>query len=189
MHHIAVMKMHSLIPIAAIALATIAPTTAEVLTFQGSTRWSTTLFTPETRTAQASTSYITYYVVEQSQGNIVDTVKIDAYTDRLGRHYYIDEDFNIEYGFFGLGGFDAAGGMEVTGLSAVLPFRGTIRFGDLNAFSLYTTADYYKEGANLDITTITGSARLNTFFSGNVGIVTAVDVIADYLERRGYRRK
>ena len=179
--------MHTLIPIAAIALASIAPTAAEVLTFQGSTRWNTTLFTPELRTAQGSTSYVTYYIIEQSQGAIVDAIKIDLFSNRSGRFYYIDENFSIEYGFFGVGGFDAAGGMEATGLSAVLPFRGSIRFGDLNAFSLYPAADYFKEGRNLDITTITGSARLNTFFSGDVSITTAVNAVVDYAERRGYR--
>jgi hypothetical protein len=183
------MKIRSLITTAAIALATIATTTAEVLVFQGSTRWNSTLFTPLLRTAQANTSYVTYYIVEQSQGRIVDAVKIDAFIDKFGRHYYVDEDFSIEFGFFGPTGLDAAGGMEVTGLSAVLPFRGSVRFGDLNAFALYTAADYFREDDKLDITTITGNARLNTYFSGADNTFIAVDAVSNYLALRGYRRK
>lgn len=181
------MKMKLLLTAATFAFATLTTSQAEVLTFQGSTRWATTLLTPNVRTASAITSYTTYYIVEQSGDTIVDAIKIDAYTNRLGRFYYIDQGFNIEYGFFGIGGFDAAGGMEVTGLGAILPFRGTIRFGDLNAFSLYTSADYFKDGANLDITTVTGSARLNTYFSGNVSLNTAVNAVANFLEARGFR--
>ncbi len=181
------MKMKLLLSAATLATASLTTLHAEVLTYQGSTRWATTLLTPNTRTASAITSYTTYYVVEQDGDTIVDAIKIDAYTNRQGRFYYIDRGFNIEYGFFGIGGFDAAGGMEVTGLGAILPFRGTIRFGDLNAFTLYTSADYFKNGNDLDITTITGSARLNTYFSGNVSLNTAVNAVLNFLEVRGFR--
>ncbi len=180
------MKMKSIIATAAIALTTLASSQAEVLTYQGSTRWSATLFTPNVRTGAATTSYTTYYIVETSGRNIVNALRIEAWITRTGRFYYVDESFNFEYGFFGIGGTDLAGGMESDDLSTVLPFRGSQRFGKLDSFNLYPAVDYFTRNGYLDITSITGSARLNTFFSGNISFNTAANRVLDFLESRGY---
>jgi hypothetical protein len=180
------MNMKSIIATAAIALTTIASSQAEVLTYQGSTRWAATLFTPNVRTGTATTSYTTYYLVETSGGNIVNALRIDAWTTSTGRYYYVDETFYIEYGFFGIGGIDVAGGMESDDLSTVLPFRGKHKYGKLDSFSLYPAVDYYTRNGNLDITSISGSARLNAYFSGNVSLNTAANAVLDYLEARGH---
>jgi hypothetical protein len=180
------MKMKSIIATAAIALTTIASSQAEVLTYQGSTRWAATLFTPNVRTVAATTSYTTYYLVETSGGSILNALRIDAWTTRTGRYYSVDESFYIEYGFFGLGGVNVAGGMESDNLSTVLPFRGNHRFGKLDSFTLYPAVDYYTRNGNLDITSITGSARINAYFSGNFSLNTAANSVLDYLEARGF---
>ena len=166
---------------------------AEVRTFQGSTRWATTFFRTNTNTAQGKTTYATYFVVEtNSLGDVINQSKIDAWsaknptTGRTEKLYYVDNNYQIEYGYFGIGGTSVAGGMLFDGLSATMPFRGTLSSGGLGAFALYPTADYYPLTNGLDVTEVTGSARLNSYFSGNVSTNTAVNAIADYLESRGY---
>ena len=166
---------------------------AEVRTYQGSTRWATTFFRTNKNSAQGTTSYATYFIVEtNSFGDVIDQVKIDAWsarnptTGRTEKLYYVDNNFQIEYGYFGSGGTSVGGGMQFDGLSATLPFRGTLSFGSLGAFAMYQTADYYPISNGLDVTDVTGSARLNAYFSGNVSTDTALNAVADYLESRGY---
>lgn len=178
--------MKSIIATGAIALSTFATANAEVQTYQGSTRWAATLFTPYVRTSTSVTSYTTYYIVETSGGSVVNSLKIDAWTTKNGRFYSIDDSFYVNYDYFGYGGADIAGGMESDNISTVLPFRGKLKYGRLDSFSLYPAIDYYPSNGNLDITTISGSARLNTYFSGNVSLNTATNDVLDYLESRGY---
>lgn len=180
------MNIKSIIATTAIALATLASANAGVQTYQGSTRWASTLFTPGVRTGIYSTTYTSYYVVETSGGYVVDARRIDAWTTPSGRFYYIDESFSMDYDYFGIGGYDVAGGMESADISTVLPFRGLTSYGKLNSFILYPAIDYYPINGNLDITTITGSARLNTYFSGNMSLNTGINRVLDYLEARGY---
>ena len=184
--HSVVMNMKSIIATTAIALTTLASANAEVQTYQGSTRWASTLFTPSVRTAFYSTTYTSYYVVETSGGYVVDARRIDAWTTSSGRFYYIDESFSMDYDYFGLGGSDVAGSMESVDISTVLPFRGLLRYGRLDSFSLYPAVDYYPNNGNLDITAISGSARLNRYFSGDMSLNTAINSVLDYLESRGY---
>ena len=184
--HSGVMNMKSIIATTAIALAALASANAEVQTYQGSTRWASTLFTPSIRTAISTTTYTSYYVVETSGGYVVDARRIDAWITASGRFYYIDESFSMDYDYFGLGGYDIAGGLESVDISTVLPFRGLTSYGRLSSFILYPAIDYYPKNGNLDITTITGSARLSTYFSGNVSLNTAINRVLDYLEARGY---
>lgn len=186
LRHTEVMNMKSILATAAIALTSFTSANAEVQTYQGSTRWAATLFTPGVRTVGSTTSYTTYYIVETSGGYVVNALKIDAWTTSSGRFYYIDESFNMDYDYFGIGGVDIAGGMESDDISTILPFRGKLRFGRLDSFSLYPAIDYYSRSGNLDITTISGSARLNNAFSGNVSLNTAANAVLDYLEARGY---
>jgi hypothetical protein len=179
--------MKNIIASAAIALTTLVSANAEVLTYQGSTRWAATLFTPYAKTGSSVTSYTTYYLVETSGNQIVNALKIDAWITRSGaRYYYIDNSFFLEYGFFGTTGTDIAGGMESDDLSTILPFRGKPKYGVLDSFSLVPAVDYYKRNGNLDITSISGSARLNTYFSGNISLNTAANAVLDTLEGYGY---
>lgn len=170
----------------------IVPTSAEVMTYQGSSRWSTQLFRTSSTTSVAHTSYVTFYMVESLNGNVSDQIKIDAWsarnpnTGRTERLYYIDRNFSIEYGYFGRLGTDVAGGMTFDGVQAIAPFRGIYSYGALNSFTLYPIADYYTQSNGLDITQISGSARLNRSFSGNVSLNTAVNAVVDYLKSRGY---
>lgn len=180
------MKLKSIIATAAIALTSLTSAHAEVQTYQGSTRWAATLFTPGVRTSSSTTSYTTYYIVETNNGSVVNALKIDAWTTKSGRFYYIDDSFYVNYGYFGTTGTDIAGGMESDDISTVLPFRGKMKYGRLDSFSLYSAIDYYPKNGNLDITTISGSARLNAYFSGNVSLNTAANAVLDYLESRGY---
>lgn len=166
---------------------------ADVKTYQGSSRWNTTFFRTNTKTAAGSTSYISYTLIEYSGSTIVGAVKIDAWTARnpvtrvTERNFYVDRDFSVEMGYFGIGGSNPAGGMEFGGIASPSPFRGTLRYGNLDAFSLYHTSDYYPIANGLDVTEITGSGRFNAYFSGNVALTTAEDAVAIYLEGRGYR--
>jgi hypothetical protein len=168
------------------------PTSAEVMTYQGSSRWSTRLFRTLTTTSVANTSYLTFYLVESFNGNVSNQVKIDAWsaknpnTGRTERLYYIDRNFAIEFGYFGRWGTDVGGGMQFDGIEAIAPFRGTYSSGALNSFSLFPISDYYPLSNGLDVTQITGSARLNRSFSGNVSMNTAFNAVLDYLESRGY---
>jgi hypothetical protein len=180
------MNMKSIIATGAIALSSLSQANAEVLTYQGSTRWAATLFTPNVRTGSSVTSYTTYYVVETIGGNVVSSLKIDAWTTKTGRFYYIDDSFYFDYNYYGPGGSDIAGGIESDDISSVLPFRGKLKYGRLDSFSLYPAVDYYQRSGNLDITTITGSARVNTYFSGYFSVNSAADAVLDYLESRGY---
>jgi hypothetical protein len=169
------------------------PSSAEVMTYQGSSRWNTTFFRPQATTAVGNTSYVTFYLVESLNGSISDQVKIDAWTalnpetGKNERLYYIDRDFGIEFGYFGRFGTDVAGGMQFDGIDAIAPFRGTYKAGALSSFNLYPISDYYTPSTGLDITQITGSARLNRSFSGNVSLIVAENAVLDYLESRGYR--
>lgn len=168
------------------------PAAAEVHTFQGSTRWNTTFFRTNTNTAAGTTSYTTYYLVESFSGYITDQVKVDAWsarnpaTGRVEKYYYIDRNFAIEYGYFGRFGTDVGGGMQFDGIEAISPFRGTYSSGALRAFTLYPSSDYYRLSDGLDVTQITGSARLNTSFSGNVSLGTALNAVLSSLENKGY---
>ena len=178
--------MKSIIATAAIALSSFTSANAEVQTYQGSTRWAATLFTPGVRTVGSTTSYTTYYIVETSGGYVTSALKIDAWTTKSGRFYYIDDSFYMDYDYFGIGGVDIAGGMESDDISTVLPFRGKLKYGRLDSLSLYPAIDYYPKDGNLDITTISGSARLNTYFSGYSSLNSAANAVLDYLESRGY---
>ena len=178
--------MKTMLATAVAAFGLLATAHAEIRAYQGSTRWAATLFTPNVRTAQTSTSYITYFLMDVQNGFVVNAVKIDAWTTRSGRFYVVDEDFFVEYDFFGYGGIDVGGVMETEELDVSLPFRGKTRFGRLDAFWLYPATDYYPRNQILDITTITGSARLNPYFSGNVSLNTATNAVLNFLESRGY---
>ncbi|MFM2297073.1 MAG: hypothetical protein RL117_780 [Verrucomicrobiota bacterium] len=165
---------------------------ADVLTFQGSSRWRSTLMQSGSTTSVATTSYITYTVLERDQGNVVNQVKIDAWaarnplTGKIERWYYIDEEFRLEFGYFGQFGTDVGGGMQFTGVDAVIPFRGTSSAGVLTAFVQIPTADYLTNDRGLDITEISGSGRLNRSFSGDYSLSTVVGAIRNLLESRGY---
>ncbi len=180
------MNMKSIITTAAVALSALSFANAEVQTYQGSTRWLATLFTPGVRTVASASSYTSYYILETSGGSVVNAIRIDAWTTRLGRYYYVDDSLFAEYDSFGTYGTEIAGGMESDDISAVIPFRGLPRYGRLDSFVLYPTADYYPNNGNIDISTITGSARLNTYFSGNISHDTAINEVLDFLESRGY---
>lgn len=186
------MKMKTMLAAAVASLTAFSSAHAEVRTFQGSTRWSTTFFTPGIRTAAATTSYTTYYLVEIQDDVIVDALKIDAWTTKTGsvvqRKFYVDHSFDIDYGFFGVDGRDVAGGIKTNALEATQSFRGTLYYGDLGAFTLYPATDYYPNNGNLDVIAVTGSARLNTAFSGTgLSLPGAAVEVMDYLESRGYQ--
>jgi hypothetical protein len=169
---------------------------ADVRTFLGSSRWNTTIFRSGVKPALAKTSNTTFYLVEYGNGQVINQVKIDAWigknpnNGRTERMYLVDEDFSIEYAFFGLGGTSPAGGMQFGGVEAISPFRGTLSYGDLGAFALYPSADYYAFSDNsrpaLDVIEITGSARLNTAFSGPGLLTNYVQLVENYLVNRGY---
>lgn len=184
------MKIYNVL-LALLGISTIS-TSAEVMTYQGSSRWSTRLFRTQATTSVANTSYVTFYLVETLNGNVSSQIKIDAWlaknpnTGRTDRLYYIDRNFSIEFGYFGRWGTDVGGGMQFDGIEAIAPFRGIYSSGALNSFSLFPIADYYPLSNGLDVTQITGAARLNRSFSGNVSLNTAVDAVLDYLEARGY---
>lgn len=180
------MNMKSIITTAAIALTTFSLANADVQTYQGSTRWLATMFTPGVRTAASASSYTSYYILETSGGSVVNAIRIDAWATSLGRYYYVDDSLYAEYDYFGTYGTDIAGGMESDDVSAVIPFRGLPRYGVLDSFILYPTVDYYPNNGNLDISTITGAARYNAYFSGNISHDTAINQVLDYLESRGY---
>jgi hypothetical protein len=180
------MNMKPMIAAVAVALSSIPLAHADVRTYQGSTRWLTTLFTPGTSTYSSSSSYISYYIFETSGGQVINSIRIDAWISKSGRHYYIDRSLYADYDFFGSFGTDVAGGMESDDLSAVIPFRGVTRYGRLDSFTLFPTVDYYTSDGNMDISTISGSARLNGSFSGNIPFHTAIDDVLNFLESRGY---
>lgn len=180
------MKIKSIITTAAVALSSLTLATADVQTYQGSTRWRATLFTPGLRTFTSSSSYTSYFIFETSGSSVVNAVRVDVWTTQYGRYYYVDDSLLADYGYFGYYSTEVAGGMESDDVSAVMPFRGYTRYGMLNSFALYPTIDYYPNDGNLDISSITGSARLNTYFSGNMSIDTAVNNVLNYLESRGY---
>lgn len=166
---------------------------ADVLTFQGSSRWRSQIFVAGQTTSVATTSYITYTILERNQGNVVNQLKIDAWaarnplTGRVERWYYVDEGFRIEFGNFGRFGTDVGGGMQFTGVEATIPFRGTSTAGILTAFNQYPTADYFPKSNGVDILEIAGSGRLNRTFSGNFALNNVVTAIQTLLESRGYR--
>jgi len=173
---------------AAAALTLLASANAQITTtYQGNTRWAETQFTPNVPTIRVSTSYISYFIVETRDGKVVNALKIDAWTTRRGRFYYIDNDFFMEYGFFGVGGANVAGSMEFDTFDVLIPFRGLQRLARLDSFALYPATDYYPRNSVLDVTTITGSARMNRSFSGNISLNTAANAVLDFLESRGYR--
>ncbi|MES2980909.1 MAG: hypothetical protein V4727_01235 [Verrucomicrobiota bacterium] len=178
--------MKSIITTAAVALSALSFANAEVQTYQGSTRWLATLFTPGIRTAASASSYTSYYILETSAGSVVNAIRIDAWATSAGRYYYVDDSFFAEYDYYGRYGTEIAGGMESDDISAIIPFRGSPRFGRLDSFVLYPTIDYYPNNGNLDISTITGSARYNAYFSGDIAHDTAINEVLDYLESRGY---
>jgi hypothetical protein len=180
------MNMKSTLTAAAIALSTLSFANADVQTYQGSTRWAATLFTPGARTVKSSSSYTSYYIFETSGGGVINSIRIDAWTSKTGRYYYIDNSLFADYDYFGFYGTDIAGGMESDDISTVMPFHGVTRHGTLNSFVLFPSVDYYSSNGNLDISTITGSARLNTYFSGNISFNTAINSVLNYLESRGY---
>lgn len=177
----------------ALLSAAFMPANAEVQTYQGSTRWETMFFRTNTNTAAGRTSYTTYYLVESFSGSIANQVKVDAWsaknpaTGRVEKYYYVDRNFAIEFGYFGSFGTDIGGGMQFDGIEAISPFRGTYSSGALRAFTLYPSSDYYRLSNGLDVTQITGSARLNTSFSGNVSLAYALDSVLYSLESRGFR--
>jgi hypothetical protein len=180
------MNIKSIITTAAVALSALSFSNADVQTYQGSTRWLATLFTPGVRTVASSSSYTSYFIFETSGDSVVSAIRVDAWATAYGRYYYVDDSLLADYGYFGTYGTDIAGGIESDDISAVIPFRGISRYGSLNSFILYPTIDYYPNGGNLDISTITGSARLNTYFSGNISSDTALNDVLNYLESRGY---
>ena len=180
------MKIKSIITSAVVALGSLAIAHADVQTYQGSTRWQATLFTPGYRTIGSSSSYTSYFILETSGGVVTNAVRVDAWSTIYGRYYYVDSSLLADYGYFGYYSNEIAGGFESDDVSAVMPFRGVPRYGMLNSFSLYPTVDYYPNNGNLDISTITGSARLNTYFSGNISFDAALSNVLNYLESRGY---
>lgn len=166
---------------------------ADILTFQGSSRWRSQMFVAGQTTSVTNTSYITYTILERNQSNVVNQLKIDAWvarnplTGRVERWYYVDDGFRIEFGNFGRFGTDVAGGMQFTGVETTIPFRGTSSAGILTAFNQYLIADYLSKSNGLDITEIAGSGRLNRTFSGNFALNHVVTAIQTLLESRGYR--
>ncbi len=194
MHHSLVMKFQILLTVFLGLLAS--QVSAEVRTFLGSSRWDTTMYRTNINTSVAKTSYTTFYLVEYVNGEVVDQIKIDAWSYKnpatrvTERVFLVDNDFGIEYAYFGNGGTTVAGGMQFGGIEAVSPFRGTLSFGDLGAFVLNPISDYYTFSSNnnpsLDVTAITGSARLNTAFSGVQSIAFYEQQIKSYLNSRGY---
>jgi hypothetical protein len=180
------MKIKSIVTSAVVALSALSSAHADIQTYQGSTRWLTTLFTPGVRTYATSSSYTSYFILETSGGVVLNAVRIDAWATSYGRYYYVDNSLLADYSYFGYYGTEVAGGMESDDVSAVIPFRGVSKYGMLNSFALYPTIDYYPNNENLDISTITGSARLNSYFSGNMSMDTATYNVINYLESRGY---
>jgi hypothetical protein len=180
------MNIKSIITSAAVALSSITFANADVQTYQGSTRWLATLFTPGVRTIASSSSYTSYFIFETSGGVVLNAVRVDAWATSYGRYYYVDNSLLADYAYFGYYSTEIAGGIESEDVSAVIPFRGVPRYGMLNSFVLFPTADYYPNNGNLDISTITGSARLNTYFSGNISIESATNNVLNYLESRGF---
>ncbi len=167
---------------------------ADVVTLQGSSRWRTTFFESGVTTSVGSSSYITYTLLERDQGNVVNQLKIDAWsarnplTGRTERWYYIDEGFRIEFGNFGRFATDVGGGMQFTGISATVPFRGASTAGILTAFTQYPAVDYLTKDNGLDVTEMAGAGRLNRTFSGNYSLSDVVAAIQDLLESRGYQQ-
>jgi hypothetical protein len=194
MHHSLVMKIKALLTVSLGLLAS--QVSAEVRTFLGSSRWDTTIFRTNTNTSVAKTSYTTFYLIEYVNGEIVDQMKIDAWSYKnpatrvTERVFLVDNDFGIEYAYFGIGNTTVAGGMKFGGIEAYSPFRGTLSFGGLGAFTLIPTADYYPFSIDnnpaLDIISITGSARLNTSFSGPQSLGFFEQQVKSYLRSRGY---
>lgn len=180
------MKIKSIITSAAVALSTLSFTHADVQTYQGSTRWSATLYTPGVRTHASSSSYTSYFIFETSGGIVLNAIRVDAWTTKYGRYYYVDNSLLVDYSYFSVYGSEVAGGIQSDDVSAVIPFRGKPKYGMLDSFTLFPTVDYYPNDGNLDITTITGSARLNSYFSGNISLNAATDNVINYLESRGY---
>jgi len=180
------MKIKSIITSAAVALSTLSFTRADVQTYQGSTRWSATLYTPGVRTYASSSSYTSYFIFETSGGIVLNAIRVDAWTTEYGRYYYVDNSLLVDYSYFSAYGSEVAGGIQSDDVSAVIPFRGKPKYGMLDSFTLFPTVDYYPNDGNLDITTITGSARLNSYFSGNISLNAATDNVINYLESRGY---
>ncbi len=167
---------------------------AAVVTLQGSSRWRTTFFESGVTTSVGSSSYITYTLLERDQGNVVNQLKIDAWaarnplTGRTERWYYIDEGFRIELGNFGRFATDVGGGMQFTGISATVPFRGASTAGILTAFTQYPAVDYLTKDNGLDVTEMAGAGRLNRTFSGNYSLSDVVAAIQNLLESRGYQQ-
>ncbi len=171
---------------------------AEVRTFLGSSRWDTTMYRSFIKTSVAKTSYTSFFLVEYANdGEIVGQVKIDAWvaknpiTKLNERVYFVDEDFGIEYAFFGVGSTTVAGGMQFGGVESISPFRGTVSYGDLGAFVLYPASDYYpftttNNNPALDVIEINGSARLNTAFSGAGSLASYTQLVENYLRSRGF---
>lgn len=91
------MNMKSIITTAAVALSALSLANAEVQTYQGSTRWLATLFTPSVRTVGSASSYTSYYVLETSGGSVVNATRIDAWATSAGRYYYVDDSLFVEY--------------------------------------------------------------------------------------------
>jgi hypothetical protein len=167
--------------------------TADVITLQGSSRWRSTLLETGLTTTVGTTSYITYTLIERSQGAVVNQWKIDAWsarnpqTGRTERWYYIDRGFRIEFGNFGRFGTDVGGGMQFTGVDATIPFRGTSQVGTLTAFRQFPVTDYLPTQRGVDLMEISGSGRLNRSFTGNFTLTAATNAIQLLLESRGYR--
>jgi hypothetical protein len=180
------MNMKSIIATAAVALGTLSLSNAGIQTYQGSTRWGATLFTPGARTIASASSYTSYFILETNGNNVLNALRVDAWVTAYGRYYYVDYSLAADYAFFGTYYTEIAGGFESADVSAVIPFRGYPLYGRLNSFVFYPTVDYYANNGNLDISTITGSGRLNTYFSGNISLNSALDQVLNYLEARGY---
>ena len=89
------MKIKSIITTAAVALSALSLAHADVQTYQGSTRWSATLFTPGYRTISSSASYTSYFILETSGGVVLNAVRVDAWTTRYGRYYYVDNSISF----------------------------------------------------------------------------------------------
>lgn len=166
---------------------------SDVLTYQGSSRWRSHFFELGQSTTQGTTSYVSYYLLERNQGEFVDQLKIDAWASRnpttgvIERWYYIDRNFSVEFGLFGRFGTDVGGAMKIQGLETTIPFRGTATAGVMTAFRQFPVTDYYVKQQGLDLTEISGSARLNRSFSGNYSLQYVTNALLQLLESRGYR--
>jgi hypothetical protein len=180
------MKIKSIITSAAVALSGLSFAHADVQTYQGSTRWSATLFTPRVRTIASASTYTSYFIFETRGSSVVNALRVDAWVTASGRYYYVDDSLYAEYASFGPYKLDIAGGIQSDNVSAVIPFRGFPRYGILDSFVLYPTIDYYRNNGNVDISSITGSARLNPYFGGNISFITATNRVLNYLNARGY---